>query len=298
MSTTPTLSDKTGPPSATREKRVAAVEDHLTTSHRRPPTAAPGAQPIPSEWGGDQRPPVSPEQHSLAHSIVLHLLPGAALFAFVVIAAAVGIPAVVALLAGIAVVIVPLELGYLLFQARRRTGRWSLSEVVGYREPLPARRVALLAAPLVAWFIVMLMLSVAVLDTAIADALFSWYPESVREFASMEGDTTYATWVLVVFFAVAFPVNGVIGPVVEELYFRGHLLPRIDRFGRGAPVLNAVLFSLYHFWTPWQNVGRILGLLPWIYTVWRKRSLRLSMAVHISVNCIFLLLVLAGLSAE
>jgi hypothetical protein len=37
------------------------------------------------------------------------------------------------------------------------------------------------------------MLSVAVLDTAIADALFSWYPESVREFASLEGDTTYAT---------------------------------------------------------------------------------------------------------
>jgi membrane protease YdiL (CAAX protease family) len=262
---------------------------------------APAARPKPGKQGEDQRPPVSPEQHSLARSIVLHLLPGAALFTFVVIAAALGIPAVVALLAGIAVVIVPLELGYLLFQARRKTGRWSLSEVsavVGYREPLPTRRVALLAVPLVAWFIVMLMLSVAVLDTAIADALFSWYPESVREFASMEGDTTYATWALVVFFAVAFPVNGVLGPVVEELYFRGHLLPRIDRFGRGAPVLNAVLFSLYHFWTPWQNVGRILGLLPWIYTVWSKRSLRLSMAIHISVNCIFLLLVLAGLLAE
>ena len=88
------------------------------------------------------------------------------------------------------------------------------------------------------------------------------------------------------------------GPVVEELYFRGHLLPRIDRFGRGAPVLNAVLFSVYHLWTPWQNIGRILGLVPWIYTVWRKRSVALSMAVHISVNCIFLLLVLAALTAD
>jgi membrane protease YdiL (CAAX protease family) len=90
----------------------------------------------------------------------------------------------------------------------------------------------------------------------------------------------------------------VIGPVVEELYFRGYLLPRIDRFGRGAPVLNAVLFSLYHLWTPWQNIGRILGLLPWIFAVWRKRSLTLSMAVHISVNCIFLLLVLAAVTAD
>ncbi|HSJ94471.1 MAG TPA: CPBP family intramembrane glutamic endopeptidase, partial [Gaiellaceae bacterium] len=96
----------------------------------------------------------------------------------------------------------------------------------------------------------------------------------------------------------AFLLNGFLGPVTEELYFRGHLLPRIDRFGRGAPVLNAVLFSLYHVWTPWANPGRILGLLPWIYVVWRKRSIALSLAVHLAVNNIFLLLVFAALLAE
>jgi membrane protease YdiL (CAAX protease family) len=241
---------------------------------------------------------VSPEQHSLPRSIALHLLPGAALFGFVLVAAALGVPAVLALLVGIGLVVVPIELGYLLHQGRRRTGRWSLREVVEYREPMRARQIALWAVPLVGWFILMLFLSVAVLDERIADGLFSWYPEPIREFASLDGDDTYATWILVVVFTTAFLVNGVVGPVVEELYFRGHLLPRIDRLGRGAPVLNAVLFSLYHFWTPWQNVGRILGLLPWIYTVWRKRSLALSMAVHISVNCIFLLLVLAALTAD
>jgi membrane protease YdiL (CAAX protease family) len=97
-----------------------------------------------------------------------------------------------------------------------------------------------------------------------------------------------------VFFAAAFLINGLVGPIVEELYFRGYLLPRLSRFGRGAAVLNAVLFSLYHFWTPWQNLGRILGLLPWILTVQAKRSLKLSMAVHISVNTIFLLGMLAA----
>jgi membrane protease YdiL (CAAX protease family) len=241
---------------------------------------------------------VSPEQHSLPRSIALHLLPGAALFGFVLVAAALGAPAILALLAGIALVIVPIELGYLLYQGRSKTGRWSVWAVVDYRQPMPVRRIALWAVPLVAWFILMLFLSVAVLDERIADGLFSWYPESVRDFASLEGDSTYATWVLVVVFAAALAINGIVGPVVEELYFRGHLLPRIDRFGRGAPVLNAVLFSLYHLWTPWQNIGRILGLLPWIYTVWRKRSLALSMAIHISVNCIFLLLVLAAVSAD
>ena len=271
--------------SADHEEHTVSQESVI---ERRPAAAAP---PEPEE---DAARAVTPGQHSLPRSLVLHLLPGVALFAFVLAAAAVGIPAVLALLAGIALVIVPLELGYLLVQAKRTSGRWSVWEVVDYRERLPAGQVALWTVPLVAWFIVVLVLSVGVLDERIADSLFSWYPESIREFASFEDDSTYATWVIVVVLAAAFAVNGVLGPVVEELYFRGHLLPRIDRFGRGAPVLNAVLFSLYHLWTPWQNPGRIVALLPWIYTVWRKRSLRLSLAVHISVNCLFLLLVAAA----
>ena len=244
--------------------------------------------------------PVTPEQHSVTRSLVLHLLPGAALAVFVVLAAQV-IPAVVALLIGIGLVIVPIELGYLLYQARRRNGTWSLEGVVLYRERMPTRRLVLLAIPLVAWFVVLFLISAAFLDSAIADRLFSWYPESIREFATFgdeEDDTDVATWALAVFVPLAFLLNGFLGPVVEELYFRGHLLPRIDRYGRGAPVLNAVLFSAYHFWTPWANPGRVLGLLPWIYVVWREQSLALSLAVHLAVNNLFLLLVFAALLAE
>jgi membrane protease YdiL (CAAX protease family) len=165
--------------------------------------------------------------------------------------------------------------------------------VVGYRERLRARELALWTVPLVAWWILVLVVSVAALDERIAESVFSWYPESIRELATFEeDDETYATWVVLVFLLVALALNGVLGPVVEELYFRGHLLPRLERFGRGAPVLNTLLFSVYHFWTPWQNPGRIVALLPWIYVVWRKRSLALSIAVHMFVNIIFILLVL------
>jgi membrane protease YdiL (CAAX protease family) len=266
-----------------------ALEEPVSTIRPGSTTTRPATRSIPTS---------PPEQHSLPRSIALHLLPGAVLFGFVLVAAALGVPAILALLVGIALVIVPIELGYLLYEGRRKSGRWSVWEVVDYREPLPAREIARWTIPLVAWFILMLFLSVAVLDQRAADALFSWYPESVREFASFEGGDTYATWVVVGVFAAALAINGILGPVIEELYFRGHLLPRIERLGRGAPVLNAVLFSLYHLWTPWQNIGRILGLLPWIYTVWRKRSLALSIAIHISVNCIFLLLALAAVTAD
>lgn len=244
--------------------------------------------------------PQTPEQHSLGRSLVLHLFPGAALTVFVLIAAQ-AMPAVVALLIGIGLVIVPLELGYLLFQARRRNGSWSLEGVVLYREKLATRKLVLWTIPLVLWFIVVFVFSVGVLDQAIADRLFSWYPESIREFATFgdeDEDTDVATWILVVFVALAFLLNGFIGPVVEELYFRGHLLPRIDRYGRGAPVLNSVLFSVYHFWTPWANPGRIVGLVPWVYLVWRERAISLGLVVHITINNVFLLLVVVALVAE
>jgi membrane protease YdiL (CAAX protease family) len=231
------------------------------------------------------------DQHGLIRSVVLHLLPGAVLFGCVVGAAAVGIEPVVALLFGIGLVIAPLELGYLFIQGKRRNGRWSLAGIVDYDQRFSARQIARWTAPLVLWWIVILAISIAFLDSWLADTVFAWYPESIRDMATLDatGDTP-ATGVLVIVFAAALALNGVLGPVAEELYFRGHLLPRIDRFGRAAPVLNTVLFSLYHFWSPWQNLARIIGLLPWIYVVWRKRSVQLSIAVHVTANTIFLLL--------
>ena len=75
-----------------------------------------------------------------------------------------------------------------------------------------------------------------------------------------------------------------IGPVVEELYFRGFLLPRMEQLGRWAPLVNASLFSIYHFWSPWQLMARILGIGPMVYAVRWKRNVYLGMAVHCSLN--------------
>ena len=258
---------------------------------RRVPLAAEGPGEKPSS------PPVSAEQHPLAQSIALHLLPGAALTVFILLAAPVvrdwGFPGVFALFLGIPLVIVPLELGYLLYRARAASGGWSLASVVSYREKLPRRRYAVLGLALAAWWIVLLVLFIALIDEWIADTFFAWMPATIREFASFEDEEDLSGGRTALLLGVAFLFNGFVGPVVEELYFRGHLLPRIDRFGRAAPLLNTVLFSVYHFWTPWANIGRIIALLPWVYTVWRTRSLMLSLIVHMSVNLTFLLLILA-----
>jgi len=159
-----------------------------------------------------------------------------------------------------------------------------------YRERVPARRLALITLGLFAWFAAFLVLATAVLDEWIAERFFSWVPDAILRFSMVDqaGESAPIAAVIVLI-VVAVVFNGVVGPVTEELYFRGYLLPRIDRLGRWAPVLNTVLFSLYHLWTPWQNLTRIAGLLPMVWLAWRKRSTQLAIAVHVTINLVFLL---------
>lgn len=262
-----------------------------------PPTAAP-RPPSPTAGGTA----TGTEQHPLPVSILLHLLPGVALTVFIVLAAptvrSLGIPAPFTLFLGIPLVIVPFELGYLLLHAKRSTGTFSLRETVTYREKLPRKRLVGWTAALFAWFMVFFLASTLLLDEWLADTLFAWMPEALLQFSTFEdGGQPVGPLVTAALVALAFTMNGIVGPVVEELYFRGHLLPRIERYGRWAPVLNTVLFSLYHLWTPWQNLARIVGLLPMTWATRRHRSVQLSIATHVTVNLVFLLLLFAMLLA-
>ena len=62
------------------------------------------------------------EQHSGARTVVLHLLPGALITAFYAGAAplvrSLGFPSLMAIFLAIAFVLIPFELGYLIYQAR------------------------------------------------------------------------------------------------------------------------------------------------------------------------------------
>jgi membrane protease YdiL (CAAX protease family) len=85
---------------------------------------------------------------------------------------------------------------------------------------------------------------------------------------------------------LAFIFNGIFGPVVEEIYFREYLLPRMCIFGKFAPLINTIIFSLYHFFTPWQNITRIVGVTPMVYSVWINKDIRIGIIVHCLGNII------------
>jgi len=234
------------------------------------------------------------EQHSLARTIVLHLLPGALVTAFYVavtpIVRGLGFPSLMAFFLAAFLVIIPFEVGYLLYRARKNGA--SLGSVVLYREPVPRAQFVALVLGLLAWSGIFFVLIYPPLDTFFIENVFWWVPDS---FFLVEDLARYSTAALVITWAFGLIVNGIAGPVVEEIYFRGYLLPRISRFGAWAPLINTVLFSVYHFFTPWQNVGRIVGLLPMVYAAWWKRSIYVCVGAHVSGNVSAMLLLFPAL---
>lgn len=72
---------------------------------------------------------VDGEQHSVAASVVLHLLPGILILLFFLGATPLlterGLPTLFCLFLAVAVVLIPFELGYILYQARRKNKTFS-----------------------------------------------------------------------------------------------------------------------------------------------------------------------------
>lgn len=226
------------------------------------------------------------EQHGLGKSLLLHLLPGALITIFLIVFGPVlmrmGWPPIFSLFLAILLVLIPFELGYLLLQGRRLNGRWSLRGVVLFREPVPLWQYFLLVPVLFAWAGFVFVVLAKPLDAFLTTRFFSWVPSWF--FLDRFDSTQYSGSVLKLTWLFGLALNGVLGPVVEELYFRGYLLPRLARFGWVAPLLNVVLFSLYHFFSPWQNLTRIVGFLPYVYVVWWKKDVKLGICVHCLCN--------------
>lgn len=224
-------------------------------------------------------------QHTLPRSILLHLLPGVAILAAYVVIEAVtaplGFPAAFALLLAALIAGIPSQLGHLLYLGRRRNGSWSLEGVTLLRAPLRPWQYAVWTPLLLIWAYLCYGLATPVSDF-LSRSVFSWLP-----IWFFRDDFTHTSRpILLLTLALLLVVNGLIGPAVEEAYFRGYLLPRLSRLGPWAPVINLALFTLYHLWQPWLYPTLLLALAPMIFAVWRTRSVRLGIVTHSALNLI------------
>lgn len=223
------------------------------------------------------------EQHSVLKSIVLHLLPGMLIgtfyFAFRTLFFRHGYPSIMTLSVAIPTVLVPIELGYLLVQGYKKNKKLSLKQVLSYQKPIKTWEY-FVWIPLLFGITGIVFTLMKPVDQFIQTQVFAWMPN--MENGLRQG---YAKPILVRTYVMILVFVVFVGPIVEELYFRGYLLPRMQYAGRFAPLLHSFLFALYHVFTPWMIVTRTIGLLPLIYTV-RKKNLYVGIVLHIMMNSI------------
>jgi membrane protease YdiL (CAAX protease family) len=224
------------------------------------------------------------QPHSVWQSIILHLLPGILLLLFFLLAAPIvenlGLPLRFAVMLGVFLVLIPFELGVLLYEGKKKNGSFSLRGIVAYRERIPLWQYLLWVPLLVVWSSALALLLSPFGDFLIK-TVFSWLPEFF-----IYSDNSTASRTLLVIMVIMYGIANVSAAIVEELYFRGYLMPRLSRLKGWAPMVNTVLFALQHFLTPWQVPFIILGVLPQAYLVSKKRNIFLGILAHSTLNMI------------
>ncbi len=123
---------------------------------------------------------------------------------------------------------------------------------------------------------------------AILYAVAHWLPPWAIIDGFPEGISPDTLWLGLV-------LSGLVAPIVEELYFRAFLMPRIPVTGAWAPAVNAALFSIYHFFSPWNYVVIFAAFLPLAYYVRLRGNLLPAIITHCLFNSVGIVVALAGL---
>lgn len=184
------------------------------------------------------------------------------------------------------VILVPMELGIILSASKKENGAYSLKSALADQEKLPLWKIVIIAfvlfgvAGLFSAFVAPLENQIfAQMRTALLNRLpigFDW--------TNYEYIKSFSKPILVLTCIYYGIFNVLVGPITEELFFRGYLTSHYKKQSLYLPILIAVLFSLYHFWLPFNNVFRILAFAPVAYVAYRKKNLYINIWFHCLCN--------------
>lgn len=226
---------------------------------------------------------IKQDQFTLRKQLWYHFYPGLAiLITYILISkylVDLGYPGLTALLFVELLILAPIGMTHLLLHGKRLNGKLSLKKVIAYTDKLSWKQylkwtlIGILACTIV-------YVPLYPLGLFLKESLFSWLPEW---YFDPGFGTTDTDLIAKVFFAAIF-IDGIVGPVVEELFFRGYLLPRMAYLKKWAPIVNGLLFGLYHFWQPHNYLAIIAIGIVISYIVWKKKNVYLGILIHCTLN--------------
>ena len=226
-------------------------------------------------------------KHKSAQLIFLHLFPGIViLIAFIMFIPFFNkkqFPSDMAIYLADIVILTPLELGLLLYFARYKTGKYSIRTQIQYLDKSEIKKY-LIFIPIMAIWALLINAILNPFEVEIRNKLFSFVPtEYILGNYNIALFTNEKILLTGIFGLLA---NGIIAPIVEEIYFRGYLLAHINLSPLKSSFISAILFSAYHFYSPWYFLSRVLMTAPLYYWVIKKRNIKYSILAHIIANVI------------
>lgn len=226
-------------------------------------------------------------KHKSAKLIFLHLFPGI----IILIAFTMFIPIFInnkypndmAIYLADVVVLAPLELGVLLYIVRYNTGTFSIRTKIQYLEKSEIKEY-IIFIPIMAIWALLINAILNPFEVEIRDRLFSFVP--IEYVLGKYNIALFTNGKILLTGIFGLLANGVVAPIVEEIYFRGYLLTHINLPPLKSSFVSAILFSAYHFYSPWYFLSRVLMTVPLYYWVIKKRNIRYSILAHIIANVI------------
>lgn len=185
-----------------------------------------------------------------------------------------------------AFILFPIELGIVLYSSKKEYGSYSLKSSFLLHNRMSWWKILLYGFFLFA-FAGIMSVTIAPLEnllfTPVSNRLAPLIPVYF-DWTNIEYLKQYPNDILILTCIGYFILNVIVGPVIEELFFRGYLTSKIRRFGAFAPLIITMLFSLYHLWLPFNNLFRIFVFLPASFIAWKKKNIYISLTFHCMCN--------------
>lgn len=183
-------------------------------------------------------------------------------------------------------ILVPIELGIILLASKKEYGKCSLKSAFAGQEKMAIWKSILISFS---------FFGVAGLLSAFIAPLENQFFSEVRsnllnnlpigfDWTNFEYIKSFPKSIFIVTCIYYGIFNVFIGPLVEELFFRGYLTSHYNKQSSFTPIFIAILFSLYHFWLPFNNLFRILAFAPVAYAAYKKKNLYISICFHCFCN--------------
>lgn len=225
-------------------------------------------------------------QHSIYKSIFLHLFPGlvftAILFFSCTFITDISIPRALIFYTE-TLILIPMFIIIIKLNEREKGSAKHFYNHIKYLEKIPVWKILGMVFLASIWAVIIFVLGKP-LNSFFQTHLFSWMGNKINISDYLIYPQNYSKNIRIITWIVGLFSTSFIVPIFEEIYFRGYLLPRIDRYKIFAPIIGTILFCLYHFFTPWMFLVRVIASMPMILLIWKYKNIHIGIVCHVLLN--------------